>query len=114
MLDCGYCHEQKHKETREILPVPITSFLFSTNQHVSFPGDITWYSISIKICNAITSIPIPGPITQLTLSPKKKLIFNEASKKSDSYLKACEPQHIRGTSHMAQIKTSPRLKRKLC
>lgn len=30
----------------------------------------------------------------------------KASKKSGSYLKVREPQHIRGTSHMARIKTS--------
>lgn len=45
---------------------------------------------------------------------QKKLIFKEASDKSYSYLKACEPRHIRGRSHMARIKTSPQLKRKLC
>lgn len=60
-------------------------------------------------------MPLQVPHTRgyYTIYPvTKKLIFTEASKKRD--LNACEPQHIRGTSHMAQIKTSPRMKRKLC
>lgn len=55
--------------------------------------------------------PVPRPITQFTQSPEK-LIFTEASKKSDLYLKACEAEYIRGSSHMAQIKNLPSTEKK--